>query len=89
MAEKKSVMLYLDAIKQWEMLTDEQAGILIKAILNYSISGERLNTTDGMLAMAFSFFSAQIDRDSEKWITPKMFVSAGKRKIRTYTTVHE
>lgn len=65
--EKKSVILYLNAIEQWEMLSNEQAGVLIKALLHYSITGEPLKTSDGMLKMAFSFMAAQIDRDSEKW----------------------
>ena len=67
MSERKSFMLYLDAIEQWDMLTDEQAGVLIKALLRYSKTGERLETSDGMLKMAFSFITAQIDRDGEKW----------------------
>lgn len=60
-------MLYLDAIEQWDMLTDEQAGVLIKALLRYSKTGEKLETADGMLRMAFSFMTAQIDRDGAKW----------------------
>ena len=67
MAEKKSVILYCDAIEQWDMLTNEQAGMLIKALLQYGQNGERIQTDDGMLALAFSFMTAQIDRDSEKW----------------------
>ena len=67
MAENKSIMLYLDTLKQWEMLTDEQAGILIKALLQYASGGEQLCTDDGMVSMAFSFITAQIDRDNEKW----------------------
>lgn len=66
MAENKSIMLYLDTLKQWEMLTDEQAGVLIKALLLYASSGEQLCTDDGMVSMAFSFITAQIDRDNEK-----------------------
>ncbi|MBP5580786.1 MAG: hypothetical protein J6X85_03180, partial [Ruminococcus sp.] len=67
MAEKKSFILYSDAEEQWSMLTDEQAGILIKALFRYADTGERLETTDGMLLMAFSFISAQIDRDKAKY----------------------
>ena len=67
MAENKSIMLYLDTLKQWEMLTDEQAVVLIKALLLYASCGEQLSTDDGMVSMAFSFITAQIDRDNEKW----------------------
>lgn len=69
MGEKKSFILYLDTIKQWDMLSDEQAGKLIKALLRYCESGDKLETDDGMLSMAFGFIIAQIDRDSEKWNT--------------------
>ena len=60
-------MLYLDAIEQWDMLTDEQAGVLIKALLRYSKTGEKLETEDMVVKMAFSFLIAQIDRDGEKY----------------------
>lgn len=67
MAEKKSFVLYFNAWEQWSMLTDEQAGILIKALLNYGKTGEKLETQDGMVKMAFAFISAQMDMDREKY----------------------
>lgn len=67
MSEQKCIILYNDAIEQWEMLSNEQAGILIKALLRYGKSGERINTSDEALTMAFSFISSQIDRDHKKW----------------------
>lgn len=67
MNDKKSIMLYLDAIEQWDMLSDVQAGQLIKALLRYGRTGEQIETSDGALKMAFSFMTAQIDRDNAKW----------------------
>lgn len=67
MAERKSFMLYLDNYKQWEMLDDAQAGALIKAIYRYASTGEQLDSADGMVMMAFSFITSQIDRDAEKY----------------------
>ena len=67
MAERKSFMLYLDTSKQWDMLTNEQAGILIKALFLYTQTGEQLCSEDGMLMMAFSFIAGQIDRDNDKY----------------------
>lgn len=67
MAEQKSFIQYLDTAKQWELLSDSQAGMLIKALFRYCATGEQLKTDDGMLAMAFSFITSQIDRDSEKY----------------------
>lgn len=67
MADKASFLMYLDTAKHWDLLSDAQAGALIKALFRYCESGEKLKTDDGMLAMAFSFIAAQIDRDSEKY----------------------
>ena len=49
------------------MLSNDQAGQLIKALLCYCDTGERLASNDNVLIMAFSFISAQIDRDTEKY----------------------
>lgn len=67
MEKKNSFVLYLNALEQWEMLSDEQAGKLVKALFKYADTGEKLQTEDGMLRMAFSFITAQMDRDSEKY----------------------
>lgn len=67
MAEKKSFMVYLDNEKHLKMLSDEQAGKLFRALLRFAKSGEEPDFTDGMLAMAFSFMSAQIERDMLKY----------------------
>lgn len=66
--DKKSFILYLNSFEQWNILSDEQAGILIKAIFKFVDSGEMLDTDDGMLKMAFSFITSQIKRDTEKWL---------------------
>lgn len=66
--DKKSFMLYLDSFEQWNILSDEQAGILIKAIFRFAETGEMIETDDGMVKMAFSFISSQIKRDTEKWL---------------------
>lgn len=67
MADKASFLMYLDTAKHWDLLSDAQAGALIKALFKYCETGEQLQTDDGMLAMAFSFITAQIDRDTEKY----------------------
>ena len=67
MADKSSFIIHLNTAPQWRMLSNEQAGILIKALLLYSETGEQLQSDDGMLMMAFSFIKCQIDSDSEKY----------------------
>ncbi|MGN1086146.1 MAG: DUF6291 domain-containing protein [Porcipelethomonas sp.] len=80
MAGKKSFVLYTDNMEQFEMLSDEQAGKLIKAIFAYSESNIMPDFHDGMLTMAFSFIKGQIDRDSEKWEeTRKKRAEAGRK----------
>ena len=80
MAGKKSFVLYTDNAEQFEMLSDEQAGKLIKAIFSYSENKITPDFADGMLTMAFSFIKGQIDRDSEKWEeTRKKRAEAGRK----------
>ena len=67
MAELKGFIVHLDTKPQWDMLSDQQAAALIRALLSYAINGEQLETEDGMLKIAFSFMSQQIDRDAEKY----------------------
>ena len=77
--DKNSFLIYLDYQEQFELLTDEQAGQLIKAIIKYEKIGE-ITKLEGMTKMAFSFIKQQLDRDSEKWKEEKQKRSeAGKR----------
>lgn len=87
MAESKTIMLYLDTAPQWKMLSDEQAGKLIKALFAYAADREQLCTEDGMLQMAYSFIIAQIDRDQQKWneTCQKRAESARKRWGKLHT----
>jgi len=64
--DKNSFLIYLDYQEQFDLLSDEEAGILIKAIIKYEKTQEvpRLN---GMVKMAFSFIKTQLDRDREKY----------------------
>ncbi|MGN0614203.1 MAG: DUF6291 domain-containing protein [Porcipelethomonas sp.] len=80
MAQKKSFVLYTDNAEQFQILSDEQAGKLIKAIFAYSENNIVPDFADGMLTMAFSFIKGQIDRDSEKWEeTRKKRAEAGRK----------
>ena len=67
MAEKKSFMIYLDNEKQVNMLTDEQAGKLFKALFEFAKDGTETDFDDGMIAMAFSFMTDSITRDTAKY----------------------
>lgn len=64
---KKSFVMYLDYEEQFKLLNDEQAGKLIKIIIEYEKTNEVKEIDDGMVKMAFSFIRAQLDRDRERW----------------------
>ena len=66
MAEKKSFLMYTDYYEQIKMLTLEQRGALLTAIMAYQV-GEDLPEMDAMTKMAFSFISADMRRDNEKY----------------------
>ena len=63
MAGIKFFQVYLDCKQHIDMLSEQQAGQLFKALLDFATSGEVPELTDGMVKMAFSFMSAQIGRD--------------------------
>lgn len=76
---KNSFVLYTDYIEHIELLSMEQRGILLTAIMMYS-TGQAMPDMDGMTKMAFSFIKAQIDRDNEKYErTVAARVEAGKK----------
>ncbi|MBQ9676834.1 MAG: hypothetical protein IJV44_01695 [Prevotella sp.] len=82
MKEIKSIILYLDSLVAIEHLTDEQAGILIKAVLRYAKDGQQLETSDTALIALFSILCAQVDRDHKKYEERCERNSANARKRR-------
>lgn len=64
--DKNSFLIYLDYEEQFNLLTDEQIGQLMRAIIKYEKTKE-IPQLDGMLKMAFSFIKTQLDRDREKY----------------------
>lgn len=69
MAKKKikSIILYLDSAVAIDYLTDEQAGILFKAVLRYGRNGHMLESSDTALTALFTMLCTQIDRDHKKY----------------------
>ena len=62
MERKRSFPCYLNYKKPLEQLTDAECGKLLRAMFEYEETGALPDFT-GALAMAFSFISAQMDRD--------------------------
>lgn len=63
---KESFILFTENKEQVDMLTTEQAGILLKAIFCYT-SDEPLPDMDLLTKMAFSFIRAAIDRTDDRY----------------------
>lgn len=59
--------MYLDYEEQFNLLTDEQVGQLMRAVIKYEKTGEVPEILDGMVKMSFSFIKVQLDRDREKY----------------------
>ena len=62
------------------MLSNEQCGVLFKAIFTYVNTGVRLETNDLTLQVLFSVLTSQIDEGTRRWeATRKARSEAGKR----------
>lgn len=65
---KKSFVLYKDSYDYLKELTDQEFGILMKAVFEYSISKKELPKSH-QLYLAFAPIKNQLDRDDEKYKT--------------------
>lgn len=65
MDNKKSFLIFKDALSIADDLNDEQLGRLFRAIINFQL--QRPNEMDFVTKLAFSPFKAQFDRDDKKW----------------------
>jgi len=63
---KKGFILYNDYKQHFDLLSNEELGILIRGTFAYEAENTEPNF-DGKLQMAFSFIKAQLDRDSQKY----------------------
>lgn len=74
-----SFVLYTSYTQQISLLSDQEAGQLLKALLAFVEKGE-VPKLDGALKMCFSFISEQIRRDKEKYEeTCKKRAEAGRK----------
>lgn len=68
--KKESFILYADTAQHIRLLTDEQAGRLFRLLLDFAADGtcptpEEIG--DNLVALAFSFLSDRIRRDTKKF----------------------
>ena len=64
--EKKSFLMYLEYEEQLSDLSDEELGMLLRAIFQYEKDGTEPNLA-GLLKMAFSFIKGNLNRDRNKY----------------------
>ena len=63
---RPGVMLYFDMLEPLRVLSDEEKGQLLQAILEYGQSGT-VPEFEGMLELAWGFVRPKIDRDKEEY----------------------
>lgn len=63
---KNSFLIYYEYEEQLSILSDEQLGILLRAIFKYEKYNE-IPKLDGVLQLAFMFIKGNLDRDREKY----------------------
>ncbi len=66
MSDKNSFILYTEYHEQMDMLNNEQAGQLLKAIFAYA-AGNEPEVSDPMAAMLWSIMKRRMDIDNEKY----------------------
>ena len=64
--EKKGLTIFFTYKKQFDLLTDEQLGKLMRALIEYAENGTEIDTDDGLLEMAFSFIANNINLARQK-----------------------
>ena len=65
--EKTSFVLYVEYLEHIKLLTTEQRGVLLTAVLCYA-SDEELPQMDDVTNMAFSFIRSRMDRDTAVYL---------------------
>ena len=68
MAGRKSLIIFCDRLKELEMLSDEQAGRLFRALIKYASTGEVLQENEEIaVKLIFSVMKSAIDENNEKF----------------------
>ena len=64
--EKPGVMVYFDVKNSVDLLSDQEAGILFRAILNYGLNGTE-DQLDGSLSIIWPMIRARLDIDDQRY----------------------
>lgn len=85
MAKQETLTLFPELESSTRRLTDEQFGILMRAVLAYRFRGEAYNGDDMAVDIAFQFIVSQVDRSEE--IKGNRSKSASARWEKEKTTI--
>lgn len=66
MAKLSYIKLFVDYKKQFDLLSNEELGEMMRAIFSYAQTGETPNLT-GAAMMCFSFIQTQLDKDEQEY----------------------
>ena len=64
---RKSLLIHHDLYPVIEMLTDEEAGLILKALFAYDVDGEITEFGDRMLQATYMRITECLDRNREKY----------------------
>lgn len=67
MAEKKSFLIYRDWNNFFKLLTDEELGVMFRAIFNYALNDIEPNFDNVGMVWVFSILKGHLDRDKDKY----------------------
>lgn len=80
MAERPGIMLYFDLLPTIEELTDNEAGQLLRSMLNYGANGAIPDFADRTMKVIWKTIQPRIDHDAQRY----QKVVVPKRKYATY-----
>lgn len=86
MAKQETLTLFPELENTTRKLTDEQFGILMRAILGYRFRGETYNGDDIAVDIAFQFIASQVDRSEDTKANRSKAVSARWEKEKEADT---
>ena len=64
---RRSLLIHHDLYPVIEMLTDEEAGLILKALFAYDVDGEITEFGDRMLQATYMRITECLDRNREKY----------------------
>ena len=78
---KKSFILYTEIGSQLQLLSDEEAGMVFKALVSYNLTGEKAESDNKAVNVMLAGIISQMERDTKKYqqICDQRALAAAKR----------